>query len=59
MLFKKRKLYKVGSSLSKFLLVQIPTVVCTDMNLKKDDYVDVEYDPAKKTIIVKRSQNNG
>lgn len=55
MLFKKRKLYKVGNRDSKFLLVQIPTIVCADMNLKKDDYMDIEYDTVNKKIIVKRS----
>lgn len=54
MLFKKRKLYKVGAKNAKFLLALIPTVVCEDMDLNKDSLIEIEYDVVKKVVIIRK-----
>lgn len=54
MLFKQRKLYKVGAKDARFLLALIPTVVCEDMELTKESLVDIEYDVVKKVVIIRK-----
>lgn len=54
MKFKNRKVYANGTNKSVFLM-QIPKVVCEDMQLSKDSIIDVEYIDGK-IIITKQEE---
>lgn len=56
MKFENRKLYPHGQNTGVFLL-QIPKLVCQDMNLTRESIVDVDYSDGK--IIVSLAKQEG